>query len=338
MTEEMKEMKEKEGREGKEGKEGKYGAPLRDMRTARLRTRVYRAGEQYLWRREVLLDNSPPSVFPPLPPGVAVAMAEYKGGGTYEYRVPGGLSLGHRIWPPVAQTGPHEPLAQAMDCVGRALRSLHVQGPVLPAPRLRPPPITRLSRWLRSADDPAHHRLTAVLGSSRVQEVSAWCDAVADPAPTPRTLLHGEPSVGVIVPTPASPGALLLTGETLTHGPAAFDIGWLLGELAEMARLSDAAHTPLFADLAAALLAGYGPLDFDPALLSLTAGLRSVVHVSDYATYVGWNDALEHSIALLPDLVDTAGRAALDAVGVQLSALNSSIAPSGTGTGAGRNG
>lgn len=298
-----------------------HSAPLHDMRTGRLRTRVYRAGEQYLWRRDVLIGDSAPSgALPPLPAGVGLAEAEYRGDGTYEYRAPGGLSLGHRIWPPAARTGPPEPLVRAMRTVGRALRALHARGPALPVPALPPPPISRLSRWLRSTDDHAHRRLTAVLGPSRVEELAAWCDALTDTASARPALLHGEPSVGVIVPSPDPSGTVLLTGESLTHGPAAFDLGWLLGELAEMARLADPAHTPLLVDLAAALLAGHGPLDSGSALLPLAAGLRSVVHVSDYATYVGWNDGLEHCIALLPDLVDTAGHAALDAVGVRTPA------------------
>ncbi|MFF6811114.1 hypothetical protein ACFZAG_14670 [Streptomyces sp. NPDC012403] len=301
------------------------GPPVRDMRTGRLHTRVYRSGDSHLWRREVLRDGVPARSLPSLPAGAGLASAELAEDGAYEYLVAGSLSLGHLIWPPTADPAPpahREALARAMTSAGRALRSLHAQGPVLVDPAPVPPPVTRLARWLRSADDHAHHRLTAVLGPARLRELSAWCDVLGAPDPAhPRTLLHGEPSVGLIIPSPAPAHAVLLTGETLSHGPAAFDTGWLIGELAEMARLSGPAHAPSFAALATALLAGHGPLapdDITP--LALAAGLRSVVHVADYATYVGWTDGLEHCITLLPDLVDTSGRAALDAVRVTVSA------------------
>ncbi|CAL9502149.1 hypothetical protein SUDANB15_03440 [Streptomyces sp. enrichment culture] len=296
-------------------------APVRDMRTGRLHTRVYRSGDHHLWRREVLRDGVPARSLPSLPTDTGLAPAELAKDGAYEYRVAGGLSLGHLLWPPTADAAHGAPLSPAMTNTGRALRSLHAQGPVLAGPAPVPPPVTRLARWLRSADDHAHHRLTAVLGPARLRELSAWCDVLVTPASAPpHTLLHGEPSVGLIIPCPAPTHAVLLTGETLSHGPAAFDTGWLIGELAEMARLSGPAHAPLFATLATALLAGYGPLTSDDiAPLRLAAGLRSVVHVADYATYVGWADGLEHCIALLPDLVDTSGQAALDAVAVSAS-------------------
>ncbi|MGC9381157.1 hypothetical protein [Streptomyces sp. MH13] len=300
------------------------GAPVRDMRTGRLHTRVHRSGDGHLWRREVLQDGIPARALPALPAGTGLAAAELAEDGAYEYRVAGGSSLGHLIWPPTADAaGPahRETLTPAMMSAGRALRSLHALGPVLIDPAPVPPPVTRLARWLRSADDHAHHRLTAVLGPARLRALSAWCDVLAAPAPAhPRTLLHGEPSVGLIIPSPAPAHAVLLTGETLSHGPAAFDTGWLIGELAEMARLCGPAHAPSFAALATALLTGYGPLGPDDITpLALAAGLRSVVHVADYAAYVGWTDGLDHCIALLPDLVDTSGRAALDAVAVPLS-------------------
>lgn len=296
----------------------RLGPPVRDMHTGRLHTRVYRSGDHHLWRREVLRDGIPAHSLPSLPADTGLAPAELAKDGAYEYWVVGSLSLGHLIWPPTADAAHRESLAQAMTNAGQTLRSLHAQGPVLVDPAPVPPPVTRLTRWLRSADDHAHHRLTAVLGPARLRELSAWCDVLATPTSAhPHTLLHGEPSVGLIIPCPAPTYAVLLTGETLSHGPAVFDTGWLIGELAEMARLSDPTHAPLFAALATALLTGYGPLTSDDiAPLRLAAGLRSVVHVADYATYVGWADGLEHCIALLPDLVDTSGQAALDAVAV----------------------
>lgn len=292
------------------------GTPLRDLRTGRLRTRVYRAGDRYLWRRDILRDAPPHGRVPVLPshPGLAAAVKRTRE--TYDYVVQGEFSLGHSIWPPAVHTGSASPHARAMRCVGGALRALHAQGPVLASPAPRPQPVTRLSRWLDHADDHARHRLAAVLGFARVRELSAWCEALTGTASGPHTLLHGEPSVGVIVPLPDGTSTVLLTGETLAHGPAAFDTGWLLGELSEMARMSDPGHRPLFTDLTTAFLTGLGGLGPRPDLVALAAGLRSAVHVADYVTYVGWHDGLHDLIAILPDLVDTAGRTALDALGV----------------------
>lgn len=136
-----------------------------------------------------------------------------------------------------------------------------------------------------------------------------------------RTLLHGAPSLGWLVPTPWCGGAVLLTGEEVTVGEPAGDLGWLLGELAELrgaaARgLGGAArHRPGdFTEPARALLEGYlgpGPHPALPEGTARHATLRLATHMHDYAAYVGWHDDLTAYADLLAEFLDAHGEPAL---------------------------
>ncbi|WP_438484865.1 hypothetical protein [Streptomyces sp. S186] len=127
--------------------------------------------------------------------------------------------------------------------------------PPTPAVPDGPPGPARLRSWLTGAAlrSAAATRLLAHLRSSwggrRIDTVVDWSLRLRDTsvdaiAPAPR-LLHGAASLAALVP-PVSRGrpTVLLTGEELSAGDPEADLGWLVGELAEMRWNSYASGRP----------------------------------------------------------------------------------------------
>jgi hypothetical protein len=95
---------------------------------------------------------------------------------------------------------------------------------------------------------------------------------------------------------------VLLIGEDMAAGQAALDIGWVLGELAELrgvirARDSDEAARR-WASLGQSFLDGYAGRI--PEQAGAAATLAILTHLRDYCEFVGWN---EWWIPLVLDIV-----------------------------------
>lgn len=255
------------------------------------------------------------------------------------YRVPGAVSVA-RLLPSGDETA-YRLSVKALADVGRTLRQLHD----VPWEFGEPVPphhgVGRLLDWIsgsapRGNPDGDGARLRALahdrLGPRLWTRLTDW--AVAAHEPPGRggaVLLHGAPSTGWLVPSPAG-DSVLLTGEEITGGDPALDLGWILGELHELrsaaARgLGAAGQGPSvdYPAAARALLAGYlrtegSPDDSDPddgnpedAAAALPPGtaraatLRLAIHMRDFASFVGWHEDLRRYADLLAETLDADG-------------------------------
>jgi aminoglycoside phosphotransferase (APT) family kinase protein len=298
------------------------------------RTAVHRSADgSCLWVRSAGADRPVPLTGPgararlrmaaPRPEGIRVVLPDEIPGALL-YTAYGAESAAKLLWtelPPARR----DRLTAALHATGRLLRTLH-DAPCDAPPaeitgRTGPPGPARLAAWMDTGTGPRaaarlHGVLRARFGPHRWAVVRSWCAELAERAPGD-VLLHGAPSTGSVIVAderlePAE--AALLTGEDLAPGPAAFDIGWLLGEFLEL-RMTDtrkgARPRPLLTDLPAALLDGYGAIG-DPPAAGRAAVLRIVTHAHDFAAYMGWHSELGLYADALPAYVDSEGTAALN--------------------------
>ncbi|MFJ8590753.1 hypothetical protein [Streptomyces sp. NPDC093598] len=209
----------------------------------------------------------------------------------------------------------------ALADLGRTLRRLHQEPWHLPE---RPPHtgVRRLVAWLRGEENaPGATRLRTLartrLGPSLWARLTDWSEAADEPPGGGAVLLHGAPSTGWLVPSPAGGPAALLTGEEVTGGDPALDLGWTLGELHELraaaARgLGSAGKGPRvdYPAAARALLSGYTGADGTAAVppgTARAATLRLAIHMRDFATFVGWHEDLRHYCDLLAEALTEDG-------------------------------
>ncbi|MEU9004139.1 hypothetical protein [Streptomyces sp. NPDC048551] len=264
---------------------------------------------------------------PRLPEGGGAALLtvpEEVGGGLL-HRVAGSASAA--AWLRDFRPGARTLVAHALASAARALRALHaVRIPGSEGPALGPPPgLTRLRDWARREGE-LRERALALWGAGRMERLLDWADDLAPEAgtrpgtgpgaepgtqpgaePAGRSLIHGWASLGALVPPARHGRAALLTGEDLAAGRPELDLGWLLGELVELAW----ARPPHDAsDLQRVLLDAYGPGP-DPVRTGRSAVLRIVTHMQDFATYRGWDDELLGHIAFTAELIDEEGRRAV---------------------------
>lgn len=203
-------------------------------------------------------------------------------------------------------------VAHALAATGAALRELHTT----PAPTADvPPALVRLRSFVdgRDAAPPAVQRLrehaVRVWGPARLERLRAWCAELT--APAAPVLVHGFASLGALIPPLHRGPVALLTGEDLGAGRPELDLGWLLGDLAELAWA-----VPVFGDgrpgpdLPGVLLDAYGP-GADRAWAARAAVLRIVAHMRDFAAYCDWSDELTDYTAFIADLIDEEGRRAV---------------------------
>ncbi|MGJ5826276.1 hypothetical protein [Streptomyces ossamyceticus] len=227
--------------------------------------------------------------------------------------------------------------AHALASAGTALRHLHTT----PAPTGAPPPaLTRLRGFADGTDGgdgdrAAVRRLRGhalrVWGAARLSTLRSWCAEVAAPAPTVVSmsgdgdgdgnegggrgghglvLVHGFASLGALVPPLSRGPVALLTGEDLGAARPELDLGWLLGDLAELAWAVPVWGEEPGVDLPAVLLDAYGP-GADRELAARAAVLRIATHMRDFAAYCGWSDELADYTAFVADLIDEEGRRAV---------------------------
>ncbi|MFF3333703.1 hypothetical protein ACFYWX_29840 [Streptomyces sp. NPDC002888] len=288
----------------------------RTFGTRQLRTRVEPAGAgRFRWTRTRLRGELGPAAPPGFPESEPHMVLGTRSGKDTAYLCRGDLSLAQLIWPPGRFNLPPSAAATATAAAGQALRRIADH----PSTALPPPPaLTRLEAWLSTGEGPGEaprlHTLTrAHLGVHRLQTLGAW---IRDLHERPPVLLHGEPSLGLIVlPREGVSPPVLLTGESLSSGPPEFDTGWLLGELAEMADIAhrNAPHqdsVALLSTMAQSLLDARGPLE--TPLLARVATLRRLTHLLDFAAHVNWNPGVESSLLQLASLIDEEGTSALD--------------------------
>ncbi|MFB7982790.1 hypothetical protein [Streptomyces vinaceus] len=199
--------------------------------------------------------------------------------------------------------------------LGTLLRALHATTPPTGPEAYTPLTYRRLAAW---ADMPQggratrlHEALRTSLGPTRWNRLRQWLGELLDSEN--RVLVHGGPSLGLLVPgtgTATEAGtevAALLTGEDAGLCPPRADVGWVLGELREL-RMWSALHRssadPSFWDRAeAAFNHGYGQQPDLPT--HRTAVLRVLLHLHDFCVFVAWDQAqVQRYVALLKGHVD----------------------------------
>lgn len=288
------------------------GATVDEFGTRFVQTRVGDLGEgRFVWERRAGESRGHPLSGPSDAARAAVAAADAPGvrlvlpmaaGDMLRYALPGAFSAARLLRsadPAVADL-----VRAALAGTGAALRRLHAAAVPADVPR-GPPAISRLSGWLAAPDGdlapPARRRL----GRGRWARAQDWCDG--QPGPGGDVLLHGAPSLGLLVPSPQRAVAGLITGEDLARGRAELDLGWLLGELVELehaARRGLGSAVPGdYAGFTAALLNGYGAEPAGAATRRVAA-LRVLTHAHDYAAYVGWHDDLLAYLDIVAELLD----------------------------------
>ncbi|GAA5174151.1 hypothetical protein GCM10023321_77390 [Pseudonocardia eucalypti] len=164
--------------------------------------------------------------------------------------------------------------------------------PVAPAaPAVAPTRgLSRLGDWLDGRAPTAtgrrgSARLRQALGGERWAALGAWQRSVAaDPGRCP---VHGAPGLGSLAADAGLTRAVLLCGEDVGHAPWYTDVGWVVGELTELASCRPAALP--WSELVAALRDGYGR-EFGVEVNRMAA-LRIALHLHDFLCYVRWSDA-----------------------------------------------
>ncbi|MFK8846537.1 hypothetical protein [Streptomyces sp. Ac-502] len=259
--------------------------------TGLLRTAIRpRPDGGWLWSREP--GPQAPHAFTTVPPALAALIRGLGHGGPYHlvpgreegtkrhYQVTGNESLAIRL----LRDGPTAQAEAALRGVGTLLGRLHGLTPHSSVPPRRPAGLGRLTRWLSDEAEggPARKLLRTSLGELRWGILDAWCSEVA--ADTRGVLSHGSPSLGATVM--CATGAELLTGEDLCLAPWYVDLGWVAGELVELAWRQGGTHSRWQA-LLTALYAGYG-CDLGTRW-NRAAALRSALHLHDFSAYVAWH-------------------------------------------------
>lgn len=167
---------------------------------------------------------------------------------------------------------------------GEALQSLH-RATVLAGVALPPRPLRRAAAWLGGGWAAA----TEELGADGLAALAAWAERMtrcADPV-----VLHGHPGMAHWV---VGASNALLTGEDLGLGDAAYDVAWVLGEIAELEAFYPAARPALDA-LREGFLAGYGGT-LDQGALRDGIAFRLAQHAYDWRHYAGAAESAARSL------------------------------------------
>lgn len=264
-----------------------------------LRTRIERGSAGYRWTRQ--LGRAAPFVFStssPYPRVIGVTFADDDSRhDTRSYTVAGRSSVADRLLAgDLADPDAAARLITSVEQFASALRALHDRlAPAHPSMR-RHRGWLRLHRWTtgRAGTSVALHAVDNVrteLGELRWATLARWAEGATD-IETPAVMLHGAPGLGSIVVDDTCSGPELLTGEDMTIGPRHWDLGWVLGEIAE---LSTSAPGPRehWRVLVDAVWRGYGVADAlpDRAAIDRIATLRIALHLHDFIAYVGWSQS-----------------------------------------------
>ncbi|RPK62636.1 hypothetical protein EES43_13165 [Streptomyces sp. ADI96-02] len=265
------------------------------------------------------------------------------------HRAAGSASAAAWLRDPRPQAG--RLVAHALVAAGRALRLLH---DVPLPPDLEPvdlPGVRRMRAWAAGTGPSApaavrlRQRAREVWGRARTALLLDWAHDALRPAGPGDVVapLHGWASAGALVPPRTRGRVALLTGEDLGVGRRELDLGWMLGDLVELAWSSPlygggqgrrsgtgdgpdagradprSAGLPSAAALQAVFLRAYGDPGaasasgpaYDPAAVGRCAVIRVVTHMQDFATYCEWSDELLDYLAFTAELIDEEGRRAV---------------------------
>ena len=217
--------------------------------------------------------------------------------GGWAYDVPGEASAATLLLAGMPVTG----VTRMVAPLGAALRAVHDLAPGdLPAPA----GWRRLARWLESGRGPgcAGRLHESVLRAEPLQRRAR--QLLGDLAATERVLALGAPGTNTVYPAPDGDHVVVLVTDEVAAAPAAWDLGWVLGEFLELANDPGVVTTPrslVGHPLAEAVLARYGA-GVDRGLVSRAAVLRWLVHLHDFAAYVGWADDLDARVHRVAEL------------------------------------
>lgn len=279
---------------------------VREYGTRLLRTRISTTDDGHLWQRTP--GQAAPEPFAPavdLPSlsstGVQVVVGR-PDGESRRYRVPGAHAVAGLLLENHRQTDfvPH------LRGLGRTLRTLHDLEDVPGTEHLTVPrAVRRLTAWI-DGDAPvlgaqvSRSRLRSLLGPERWERVDGWL-AAATAQDT--VLSHGAASLGSLTIDTVDGVPALLTGEDLGLAPRGYDVGWVLGELVELAwqmAWPPAVQQRLFS----AVVEGYGS-QIDASVRRWMV-LRILLHMHDFSAYTdGWNPVLPHYSQFVNHLIDS---------------------------------
>ncbi|MFD4028510.1 hypothetical protein ACFWRV_34100 [Streptomyces sp. NPDC058576] len=252
------------------------------------------------------------------------------------HRAAGSASAAAWLRDPRPQAG--RLVAHSLAAAARALRALHGV-PLPPGPQPPPPPgVERLRAWASGTGPPApaaarlRRHAREMWGGDRTERLLGWADDAVRPSGpgAPVVPLHGWASTGSLVPPRSRGRVALLTGEDLGAGRRELDLGWMLGDLVELAWSSplhraagESAKLLSVTALQRVFLGAYdadgseggdhgpaGPV-YDPVAVGRCAVLRVVTHMQDFATYCEWSDELLDYLAFTAELIDEEGRRAV---------------------------
>lgn len=251
-------------------------------------------------------------------------------GAGWHHPVPGPASLA-----PLLTAGMREaPLLGLCGSVGTALAEVHATAPQEPLDE--PSGLGRLRSWSAAGPRAAGRALDVVaaeLGADGLGALLADLDAAA--ASTPAATLLGAPGSQAVYPDPdGGPPTVLVTDE-IACGPPAWDLGWFVGELVERSLGAPGAGDAL-EQAARHLLRAHAETAGAPTApqdVADAAAARILVHVHDYASYVGWHDSLRERVQAVARLRTPPGHgsAAVTGRGPDRGAAWFTPAPAGTG-------
>lgn len=193
--------------------------------------------------------------------------------------------------------------------LGVFLGALHATSPPAGAEAYTPLTSQRLASWIDTPQGSRatrlHDALRASLGPARWRSIQKWLDELRDAEN--RVLVHGGPSLGLLVQAAGADADALLIGEDAGLGPWQSDVGWVLGELSELrtwsARHRASSGASLWDRAETAFSHGYGR---QPDLLAHRAAvLRGLLHLHDFCVFVTWDQAeVQQYTALLKGRID----------------------------------
>lgn len=238
-------------------------------------------------------------------------------GNARKYAVPGRVTAAKVILSP-GGTAHREHLEHAVDGVGQVLAALAHEVPARLA-SASPSGPARLAAWMERGAGPAaagqlYEAFRRRLGVARWRRVQAWCQAIGTPSDDD-VFLHGAPSLGSVVLGEDGHSWCLLIGEECARGPQGFDVGWLLGEFAEVKMVlghANGAAMPMadYDEIRNSLLHAHGPVA-NATLAGRAAVLRVFTHAHDFAAYMGWHPELHAYGEKIAELIDDEGADAL---------------------------
>lgn len=242
---------------------------------------------------------------------------KFKRSGHASWRVPGTTSAAEALLPRPTRMLEASVSRVDWERLGAALAIYHEQ----PLPGYRglsttPVSLVRLRKWMTAevVDTDAGWRdeLIQTLGGPRwlhLQRMAADLDADSRLFPNSDKvkLLHGWFSLGsMVLPEGVGAPTVLLSGPDICLGSQEYDLGTLIGELAEfayLAEIQDLISEPYY-DAARSVLRGYSAR-IDATLVHSAIVSRILLHTCDFATNIGWTDELSIYGEMLCESIDS---------------------------------